>query len=110
MDVEKFHERLRELYLPPEHEFTIIDVPEIRYAVIDGGGNPDSEEFKQASKWLYSLVYYLKPFVKKKMGKDFADPPLEYLFWAEDEKDFVEGRKDLWKWRGMVVFLGWITA
>ena len=103
MDVEKFHERLRELYLPPEGEFSIIDVPEIRYGVIDGKGNPDDQPLSEASKWLYSLVHVFKPYMKERMGKNFAYPPLEYQFWADDEKDIVEGNKDHWYWRVMVV-------
>ena len=109
MNVEKFHERLNELYLPPEKEFTLIDVPEIKYAVIDGKGNPEHPSFKEASKWLYSVVHIVKPYMKERMGKNFADPPLEYQFWAEDERDFIEGNKDQWKWRVMVVFTDWIT-
>ena len=108
MDVESFHNRLRELYLPPENEFTLIDVPEIRYAVIDGSGNPESEEVKKASKWLYSVVHVVKPYLKERMGKNFVDPPLEYQFWADEEKDFISENKDLWYWRVMVVFTDWI--
>jgi hypothetical protein len=109
MNVEKFHEQLGELYLPPEDEFTVVDVPEIRYAMIDGYGNPEGEAVKLASKWLYSLVHIVKPYMKERMGKKFADPPLEYQFWAEDEKDFIEVNKDQWQWRVMVVFTDWIS-
>jgi hypothetical protein len=109
MNVEKFHERLRELYLPPENQFTMIDVPEIRYAMIDGAGNPESPEFKAAAKWLYSLVHIVKPYMKERMGKNFADPPLEYQFWADDERDFIAGNKEKWHWRVMVVFTDWIS-
>ena len=109
MDVDKFHQRLGELYLPPENQFTLVDVPEIRYAMIDGAGNPESEAIKHASKWLYSLVHIVKPYMKERMGKNFADPPLEYQFWADDERDFVAGNKDKWYWRVMVVFTDWIS-
>jgi hypothetical protein len=108
MNVEEFHNRLRELYLPPEGKFTIIDVPEIRYAMIDGEGRPESAAMTAASKWLYALVHIVKPYVKERMGKNFAEPPLEYLFWAENEKDFIEGNQDAWRWRVMVVFTDWI--
>jgi len=108
MNVEEFHNRLRELYLPPQGEFTLIDVPEIRYAMIDGEGNPENDEMATASKWLYSLVHIVKPYMKERMGRNFAEPPLEYLFWAENEKDFIEGNKDAWRWRVMVVFTDWI--
>ena len=109
MNVDQFHDRLRELYLPPEHQFTMVDVPEIRYAVIDGKGDPGNGKSVEAAKWLYSVVHFVKPFVKARMGQDFVEPPLEYLFWAEHERDFAEGNKDKWHWRAMVVFIDWIT-
>jgi hypothetical protein len=108
MNVEEFHQRLDELYLPPEDEFTRVDVPEIRYAMIDGTGNPEQPEFANATKWLYSLVHIIKPYMKERMGKNFADPPLEVQFWAENEKDFIDRVKDKWHWRVMVVFTDWI--
>ena len=109
MDVEAFHARLRELYLPPKGQFTLVDVPEIRFAVIDGKGNPGNGESAEAAKWLYSVVHLVKPSVKARMGKNFVEPPLEYLFWADDEKNFIEGNKDTWSWRAMIVFIDWIT-
>jgi len=108
MNVEEFHNRLRELYLPAKGAFTLIDVPEIRYAMIDGEGNPEGDGMTTASKWLYSLVHVVKPYMKERMGKNFAEPPLEYLFWADDPKDFIQGKKDKWFWRVMVVFTDWV--
>lgn len=109
MNVEQFHERLRELYLPPEHQFTMVDVPEIRYAIIDGKGDPGNGKSAEAAKWLYSVVHLVKPFVKERMGKNFVEPPLEYQFWADNERDFIEGNKEKWHWRAMIVFIDWIT-
>ena len=109
MTVEEFHKRLKELYLPPERQFTLVDVPEIRFAVIDGKGNPESDESAEAVKWLYSVVHLIKPLVKKHLGKNFVEPPLECLCWADKKKDFIEGNKNKWKWRVMIVFIDWIT-
>lgn len=108
MNVEEFHDRLRELYLPPADRFTRVDVPEIRFAVVDGEGDPQDEEGAQAVKWLYSLVHLVKPLVKQRMGKNFVEPPLEWLYWSDDERDLIEGRRDRWKWRAMVPFVDWI--
>lgn len=109
MDVEKFHERLRELYLPPENEFSLIDVPEIRFAAIDGEGPPESEACAEAVKWLFAIVHIVRPFVKERMGKNFVNPPLEVLYWADDPEDFAQGNKDKWRWRVMIVFTDMIT-
>ena len=109
MDVEAFHERLKELYLPPTQDFTLVDVPEIRFAVIDGEGNPERPEATEAMKWLYAVVHVVKPLVKKRMGRRFVQPPLECLCWADDWQDFVEGNRERWKWRVMVPFIDWIS-
>ena len=105
MNIEDFHKRLKELYLPPKNQFTVVDVPEINYIVIDGEGNPESETFKSSIKWIYSVVHFIKPLVKERMKKNFVEPPLECLFWADNEKDFVSGKKDKWKWRVMIVVI-----
>ena len=52
MNVEQFHERLRELYLPPEGKFTMVDVPEIRFAVINGKGGPGKGKSAEAARML----------------------------------------------------------
>jgi hypothetical protein len=109
MNVDEFHERLRELYLPPEHEFTLVDVPEIRFAVVDGEGDPEGNDSANAAKWLYAVVHVVKPLVKQRMGRSFVEPPLECLCWADDPKDFLDGNKDRWKWRMMVPFVDWIS-
>lgn len=107
--LEAFHRRLKELYLPPERSFTLVDVPEIRFAVIDGKGNPDSTASAGAVRWLYAVVHLIKPLVKKRMGRNFVEPPLECLCWADDPNDFVRGNKDAWKWRVMIAFVDWIS-
>jgi hypothetical protein len=109
MNVEEFHRRIRELYLPPVGQFTLIDVPEIRFAVVDGEGDPEGDGSAAAAKWLYSVVHLVKPLVKERAGRSFLEPPLECLCWADDEKDFVERKKDKWRWRVMVPFVDWIT-
>jgi hypothetical protein len=109
MNVDAFHQRLNELYLPPEGKFTLVDVPEIRYAVIDGKGDPEGGEAAEAARWLYAVVHLVKPAVRKRIGKNFVEPPMECLCWADDTKDFIEGNKHRWKWRVMIVFIDWIT-
>jgi hypothetical protein len=110
MNVEAFHKRLNELYMPSCDQFTLVDVPEINYIAIDGEGNPESDAFQGAMKWVYSCVHIIKPLAKEKMGKKFVEPPLECLFWADNEKDFIAGNKDKWKWRVMVVVIPeWVS-
>lgn len=109
MNDDAFHARIKELYHPPSGRFTLIDVPVIRYLAIDGEGDPALAGIDDSMKWLWSIVYFLLPIAKEKLGKSFAYPPLECLFWADNNEDFASGNKDKWKWRAMVVLSNWAT-
>ena len=43
------------------------------------------------------------------MGKNFVEPPLEGLWWADDMADFVGGIKDKLKWRMMIPTADWVS-
>jgi hypothetical protein len=100
--------RLKELYLPTTKDFVFVDVPEMQFAMIDGAGNPDGEPFRHAVKWLFSAIYPIKRIAKERMGRDFVEPPLEGLWWADDMNDFVVGNKDRLRWRLMIVTADWV--
>jgi hypothetical protein len=110
VDVDNFHNRLRELYLPPADRFTMVEVPPIRFAVIDGHGNPQSDEGAAAARWLYSVAHFVKPLVRERMGKNYVDRPPECLLWADEISDLADGTRANWHWRTMVVFIDWITT
>jgi hypothetical protein len=93
---------LKQLYNPkpiPE----IVKVPSLQYLMIDGAGAIGSAEFQQAIEALFSVSYKTKFFSKKTLGFDYAVMPLEGLWWADDMDDFVNGRKDRWKWTLMIL-------
>ncbi len=97
--------RLKELYVPSEKDFVLVDVPEMQFVMIDGEGSPDD-----AVQWLFSVIYPIKIIAKKRMGKDFVEAPLEGLWWADDMEDFIAGNKDKLKWRMMIVTPDWLSA
>lgn len=101
--------RLKELYLPTTKDFVFVDVPDMQFVKIDGAGSPDAEPYRQAIKWLFSAIYPLKHIAKQRMGKDFVEPPLECLWWADDMNDFIAGNKEKLKWRMMIVTADWVT-
>ncbi len=109
MNLETFTHRLNELYQPPAGKLTFVEVPEMRYMMIDGEGDPDTSNFRASVKWLFSLAHLIKPQIKAKLGARFVEPPLECLFWSDQDVDFASGRKDLWKWRVMIVVLDFVT-
>lgn len=107
--------RLKELYLPPAKEFVLVDVPDIRYVMVDGRGAADRAALDHAVQWLFAAVYPIKRIARERMGKNFVEPPLEGLWWADDMQDFISGNRDKLNWRMMIVYedlvgLGPVTA
>ena len=109
MEKELTKEQLNELYLPPADEFVFVEVPRMKLFMIDGEGNPDDEPFGQALRWLWAVVHPVKRIARERMGKNFVEPPLEGLWWAEDVADLVAGNRDKLKWRMMVPTAEWVS-
>lgn len=79
----------KDLYLPKITPM-IIDVPEMIFIMINGKGDPNTSiEFKNAMDVLYGLSYTIK--MSKMNGTqpegyfDYVVPPLEGLWWIDDE-------------------------
>ncbi len=100
---------LEELYLPPADAFVIVDVPRMRFFMVDGEGSPEDGPHAERLQWLFAAVYPIKRAAKERMGRNFIEPPLEGLWWADDMADFVAGNKDKLKWRMMIPAPGWAT-
>jgi hypothetical protein len=105
-----FKKELKDLYNPPKDVFSIIDVPPLQFLMVDGHGDPNTAQaYKDALEALYAVAYKLK-FNSKKAGKDYAVPPLEGLWWAENMDFFTTMRnKDTWDWTMMIMLPPWIT-
>ncbi len=94
---------MKPYWRPPVGSFQIIDVPALRFIMIDGEGDPNvAPAYVAAIGWLYTLSYALK-FASKAAGTDYAVALLEALWWADDMADFTMGRKDRWKWTAMIM-------
>lgn len=104
-----FRKRSKHLYAPSAKEFAIVDVPPVRYLMIDGRGDPNtSETYREAIEALYAVSYTLKFASKKEFGRDYVVPPLEALWWAEDMSAFASRNKDQWCWTAMIMVPEWI--
>lgn len=84
-----YKKEYKDLYLPKKKP-SLIEVPEMVFISVDGKGNPNtSQEYKEAMEILYGLSYTIK--MSKMDGsepKDYFDyvvPPLEGLWWFDDE-------------------------
>jgi hypothetical protein len=108
MSISDDRRRLEELYLPATDEFVLVDVPDMQFVMIDGEGDHDSEGFAQGTRWLFAVIHPIKRLARQRMGKNFVEPPLEVLWWADDMADFVAGNRDKFKWRQMIVTADWV--
>lgn len=82
----------------------IVEVPELKYLMIDGHGDPNtSADYGRAIEALYSVAYTLKFTLKREGAIDFGVMPLEGLWWAKDAEDFLAGRKSAWSWTAMLL-------
>ncbi|WP_394768772.1 hypothetical protein [Lacisediminihabitans sp.] len=90
-----------------------VDVPELAFFSIDGGGAPAGPEFQAALKALYAVSYGAHFLVKKQTGAAPRVMPLEALWWAEGAtadqlahpESFTESDRGTWRWRAMIAQL-----
>ncbi|SCG48553.1 hypothetical protein GA0070609_2085 [Micromonospora echinaurantiaca] len=87
----------------------LVDVPDLRYLMIDGHGDPNTPAFTDATEALYPLAYKLKFASKRTLGRDYVVMPLEGLWWADDMDTFTASRdKSRWDWTLMVMVPDWV--
>ncbi len=81
-----------------------VDVPAMRYLMIDGRGDPNkTPEYVQAVEALFTVSYITKFMVKRgPLGIDYGVMPLEGLWWADDWSVFTSRNKAAWKWTMMI--------
>lgn len=97
-------------YRARKGRFDLVEVPELRYLMIDGHGDPNtSTEFATAVEALFPLAYTLKFASKRDLDRDYAVMPLEGLWWADDHASFTSSRdKSQWRWTMMIMQPDWI--
>ena len=99
-----FKKTLKDLYAPPKGTFVRVNVPPMRYVMVDGAGNPNTAPaYATALQWLYSTSYAMKFAAKTTLKRDYVVPPLEGLWWADDPEVFVSRQKELWSWTMMIM-------
>ncbi len=103
---------LSHLYRPSSKEVTIVDVPPMRFLMVDGTGNPKTAPgFQDAMAALYSVAYTLKFMLKKSdPAQDYVVMPLEGLWWTEDQGGLAAGSPDAWKWTLMIALPDSVTG
>jgi hypothetical protein len=95
---------LKYLFEPSGKAFSIVEVPAMKFIMIDGKGNPNTSiEYAEAMQALYSAAYTLKFKIKKELAVDYPVMASEGLWWMDDMREFSIARKDDWKWTMMIM-------
>jgi hypothetical protein len=101
--------KYKHLYKPTARKVVVVDVPPLRFAMIDGqiepGHSPgDSPSFQQAMEALYGISYTLKFASKQRQENpiDYTVMALEGLWWVEDG-EFDITRPENWRWTAMIM-------
>ncbi len=102
-----FKKLYRDLYAPGGNP-VLIDVPPIRFIMVDGCGDPQGEMYQQAIQLLYALSFTIK--MSKMNGAqpvgyvDYVVPPLEGL-WSH-----TEGERENWRWTSIIRQPDFVTS
>ncbi|MFN8497911.1 MAG: GyrI-like domain-containing protein [Anaerolineae bacterium] len=100
IDVKKLY---KDLYNPPSKTPVLIEVPPLDYLMLDGQGDPSGAAFAEATQALYSVAYTLKFMLQKELGVKYSVPPMSALWWADEMTDFLNARRDNWRWTAMIM-------
>lgn len=97
-------------YRAPRGRFEIVDIPDMRYLMVDGHGDPNTSPAQtDALAALFPVAYTIKFASKSELGRDYVVPPLEGLWWADDMDAFTASRdKSRWDWTMMLMVPDWI--
>lgn len=107
MDKLDYKKEYKDLYLPKTKPM-LIDVPNMKFIMVRGKGNPNSEkgEYQEAMSILYGLSFTIK---MSKMGNNKIDgyfeyvvPPLEGFWWQENMHGVNYADKDSFNWISVI--------
>ena len=100
----------RDLYAPGAKDFSVVDVPTMRYLARDGSGDPNTApEYAATIEALYTVAYTIKAHSRRALERDFVVAPLEGLWWADDMSAFNQRDKSAWHWTMLIALPEWIT-
>jgi len=106
------------LYRVRKGRVEFVDVPELGFVMIDGGGAPGGQAFTDALQGLYSVSYGAHFALRGATGAAPRVMALEALWWVEGagaqatmervaagQAGMDESDRDQWQWRAMIMQL-----
>jgi hypothetical protein len=96
---------LKHLYSAPKGEPEMVEVPPLKYLMVDGRGYPGTSiEYQEAMEVLYGMAYTLKFKLKRgPLAADYVVMPLQGLWWVPNMEEFSTAAKDEWQWTSMIL-------
>jgi len=92
---------MKEFYNPPAGEAVLVELPPLKYVMVDGSGEPGGESFQQAMGALYNIAYTMKFRSKRLLKKDYDMMAPEGLWWMKGKIDMTQ--RDKWLWTLMIL-------
>jgi len=99
---------MKEFYNPPAGEAILVELPPLKYVMVDGNGEPGGESFQQAMSALYNIAYTMKFRSKRLLKKDYDMMAPEGLWWMKGKKIDMT-RRDKWLWTLMILVPDFVT-
>ena len=103
---------LKPLYSASASKAALINVPKLKFLMVDGAGHPEANPaFQHAMEALFGVAYTLK--FASKLGpskKDWTVMPPEGLLWMKGNRKFTPEHKDDWRWTLMILQPDFVTA
>ena len=102
-----YKKEYKDLYLPKTKPM-VIDIPEMQFVAVEGKGDPNDKngDYFKAMQTLYSIQFTIK---MSKMGNnklngyfDYVVPPLEGLWWIDDNEKISSKNKSKYNWISMI--------
>ncbi|SFL32260.1 GyrI-like domain-containing protein [Lysobacter sp. cf310] len=96
---------LKHLYQPSAKAVVEVEVPTLRFLMIDGAGDPNTAPaYAAAVEALFSVSYTAKFMLKKgRQAIDYAVMPLEGLWWSDELASFAANERSKWRWTMMIL-------
>jgi hypothetical protein len=112
MDKIDLKKQLKQLYGARANAVSEVEVPTLRFLMIDGRGDPNTTPlYRAAVEALFALSYTIKFMIKSgAAGIDYTVLPLEGLWWADDMSCFTAADRSQWKWTMMIMQPECVTA
>ncbi len=85
MEILDLKKRYARLYKPRTAEPSLVEVPPLRFLMIDGIGGVGGPDFQLSMAALYRLAYPVKFAAKKRLGLSYPVMPSEGLYEAADD-------------------------